>query len=690
MIRTTVFFLAVFGILMPTGAQIHWQDQSRMFCGTGTLSDVVWSGERYVAVGSVILTSTDGISWRLADAVSEKYLEWVVWTGNQFIAFGGGWRADFLTSPDGLTWTNHISVGRYLFHSVWTGKRFVATSDSGNIFTSEDLTKWRKQRSPVSSSLSNIIWTGTQLIAVGAQGTIITSEDGINWTKQVSNTTRSLYNAVWTGTQLVAVGDSGTVLISADGVNWTQHETPVTHSITNIVWTGTTLVATDKTSKALVSPDGIVWKEYDRYPRVQKIIHTKGRIYGIRIGYNHLYTSIDSTTWDTLSLPEGTADLHGLTYSNGRLIMVGDTLSVSGCDTSGQSTLYWKGGIQSLRQINHTKKGYAATGDKGIFLTSKDGFAWRRFSAGTPYRLNFVIATDSLYIVGRSGNILTSPDCITWTEKEMNATSLNDAASNDSIIVVVGYYGRIYTTRDGVNWTGRNSKTIDELNSIIWTGDRFIVGTGSTSTYGASDCILTSPDGITWTNHTRKPQGTILDIASSGSTLVAVGYGDRILSTNDLQEWTYQDWTRYNLQDLNAVVWTGSQFIAGGSSDSVYISADGKNWTPQHARNSLLVKSLLWSDSLLFAAGGYDDSAMLMIGSFVESSISSTQNRYIKHAKTNHPILYTGKYPLRIAEKGWMYSLDGRRVIQIPEGGKDSRKYPLRKLATGRWVVRGR
>jgi photosystem II stability/assembly factor-like uncharacterized protein len=381
--------------------------------------------------------------------------------------------------------------------------------------------------------------------------------------------------------------------------------------------------------------------------------------------------------------------MYGFTYGNDRLTMVGDTLSVLGCDSSGKSTLYWKGGIPCLYRINRTKKGFAAVGDKGIVITSRDGFAWRRYSVPTQYRLAFVTATDSLYIIGCGGTIFTSPDCITWAEKKFTTVSINDATTNDSLVVAVGYNGAICTTRDGVNWSSRSSRTIDELNAVIWTGNGFIVGTGSTSTYGASDCILTSPDGITWTNTPRKAKGTFFDIAWSGSALVAVGYGNRVFSTTDLNEWKWYECEKFTLQDFFSVEWTGREFVAAGTFDSVYTSTDGNNWTSQYISNRQVVRSLLWSDSILFAAGGYDDSASLMLGKFVEATGSAaTRQAGISRSGGKRPILYTGNYPPRITEGGWLYTLDGRRVMRIPPAGAGAQAASSRRSAFGGRILR--
>ncbi len=102
-----------------------------------------------------------------------------------------------------------------------------------------------------------------------------------------------------------------------------------------------------------------------------------------------------------------------------------------------------------------------------------------------------------------------------------------------------------------------------------------MVGTCPTYTYHASDCFLTSSDGITWANHTRKPQGSIDDIAWSGSAMVGVGYG-RVFLTADLNEWKWRDWP----MDFYAVEWTDREFVAAGSSGSIYTSPDGNGWTP--------------------------------------------------------------------------------------------------------------
>jgi hypothetical protein len=58
---------------------------------------------------------------------------------------------------------------------------------------------------------------------------------------------------------------------------------------------------------------------------------------------------------------------------------------------------------------------------------------------------------------------------------------------------------------------------------------------------------------------------------------------------------------------LNAVVWTGTQFVAVGDSGAVVTSPDGVTWTPRTSGTSSQLRAVAWSGALLVAVGDGGD-----------------------------------------------------------------------------------
>jgi len=69
----------------------------------------------------------------------------------------------------------------------------------------------------------------------------------------------------------------------------------------------------------------------------------------------------------------------------------------------------------------------------------------------------------------------------------------------------------------GVTWTARTSGTTAGLSSVVWTGTQFVA-------VGSSSTVLTSPDGITWTQRAlgSSTPANLTSVAWSGQTLVAI------------------------------------------------------------------------------------------------------------------------------------------------------------------------
>jgi hypothetical protein len=232
------------------------------------LQGVVWSGTRYVAVGSGgILTSRDGVDWtrQTSGVYPTDSFGGVTWSGTQFVAVG--FDQPILTSPDGVAWTRISGAPRGSLTGVaWSGDRFVAVGQQ-LILTSPDGVAWSAPSIvPAPTGLNAVVWAGNKFAAAAA-GAIWTSPDGMSWTRQDPGTGESLQGIAWSGTRLVAVGSAGTVLASPDGATWTAQTVPViAGSWRAVTWTGTQFVVVGAGATILTSPDGLTWSTWLRQP----------------------------------------------------------------------------------------------------------------------------------------------------------------------------------------------------------------------------------------------------------------------------------------------------------------------------------------------------------------------------------------------------------------------------------------
>jgi hypothetical protein len=90
-------------------------------------------------------------------------------------------------------------------------------------------------------------------------------------------------------------------------------------------------------------------------------------------------------------------------------------------------------------------------------------------------------------------------------------------------------------------------------------------------------------------------------VAWSGSEFVAVGDLGTILTSPDGHTWRAQ--TSGTLVYLWDVAWSGSAFVAVGENRTILTSPDGCTWTAQNAGTSQNLSGVAWSGSQLVAVG---------------------------------------------------------------------------------------
>jgi hypothetical protein len=284
------------------------------------------------------------------------------------------------------------------------------------------------------------------------------------------------------------------------------------------------------------------------------------------------------------------------------------------------------------------------SGDAYI-VTSPDGITWTERVNPYSFDLYGVIFGGGKFVaVGevttasptQGSYILTSPDGVTWTHRSnpgnarLRAIAYGEPAGSptEGLFVAVGDAvgngdSLILTSPDGITWTERsNPRGSLELQGVCWTGDLFVaVGQAALESPTTGAYVVTSPDGITWTSRDN-PRGTNLNaVASNGRGLVIavgaynsdtanayiIGSSDGGLTWEELEHQSQAASTQ-----LNGICWNGSIFVAvgnwNGSNSDAFIatSADGLVWSEKPNPKQNSLTGVCWNGNAFLAVGPDD------------------------------------------------------------------------------------
>ncbi|MBN1759062.1 MAG: hypothetical protein JW863_12130 [Chitinispirillaceae bacterium] len=240
------------------------------------------------------------------------------------------------------------------------------------------------------------------------------------------------------------------------------------------------------------------------------------------------------------------------------------------------------------------------------------------------HHLNSVTwAVDKFVAVGSHGIVLTSADSVNWTIQSTGTTQdLNAITWTGTRLVAVGSGGMVLTSSNGRDWVFQSSGTTENLLSIIWT-EKMLFAVGGTvdsnsmsSGYGytvwGNGIVLTSPDGITWTDY--RVNQVMRSVVWNGNQAFAIGgnlcqpsidgpsqkiYQSDIYSSPDGETWTKQ--TGINGSYFISIAWTGTQLFAVDTRGLIYTSPEGKSgtWVHDTAISAPHLSSIFWIENRL-------------------------------------------------------------------------------------------
>jgi hypothetical protein len=262
---------------------------------------------------------------------------------------------------------------------------------------------------------------------------------------------------------------------------------------------------------------------------------------------------------------------------------------------------------------------------------------WAQRESGTQYPL-FAIAYGNGQFVAVGGDyngskhdwestILTSADAVTWFQRgsgTLNAPLYSIAYGNGQF-VATGQTGMVVSSADGTNWLRRDSGSQNAtLRGVVFGNGQFLaVGTSETDAPGT---ILTSTDGVIWSQHPPPLSGNdgLSSIAYGNGRFVAVGFGGHHEGFYEITATSIDGLNWVRQQSPSGIVpysiaYGNGQFVRVGG--SIITSSDGVNWVQRQSGSGSL-KAIAFGDGHFVAVGS--EMTILQSGSIITLSIAPT------------------------------------------------------------------
>lgn len=173
----------------------------------------------------------------------------------------------------------------------------------------------------------------------------------------------------------------------------------------------------------------------------------------------------------------------------------------------------------------------------------------------------------------------------------------------NGIFVTVGDFGTILTSPDGVAWTERDATVTNHLYGVGFGNNTFVA-------VGTLGKILTSPDGTTWTvrsdSQAHPVSQNLYGVAYGNSTFVVVGgHGAILTSTDNGVTWVDPFWplSSPTANWLYATVYDTGAFVDAGAYGTVLTSPDAVNWNVETSGTALHLQGVAYGYGTFVAVG---------------------------------------------------------------------------------------
>lgn len=532
------------GVIWSSPDGMQWTRVTLGF--SGLLSRLIWTGSKFAGLGTLVsggrasqifVSSEDGLKWTSSPvSVNGGSFRDIAWTGERYIATGS------LTTPlnqaksfiNFLAWKN--------ITGAVTDVPFAAYSSDGK--------NWHVQKLPYSTTSPprprSIVWAGQKAVILTQEAGVYTSETGTSWNGEIKPSGLNALNAInltWTENELIAVGSLNGprgktppgFFTSNDGENWTQHSPVISRlaQFTSATKAGGQYVAVGSDGLIQTSPTGDDWDLRSPLGFVEQISKaaTSGFIF-VAVGGDAVLTSADGIAW-TVSHPAN-FDATSVIWAGSQFIAVGETTAVFTSSNGKDWTAHQRKSGGTLFDIAWNGKIAVAVGLGGEkpakIMTSADGIDWTDVLPPSETRyLSAVTWSGSQFVaVGDNASIITSPDGVVWT-KVHGANSdpyLRGIAWSGRNFVAVGVSSsgqpNAFISSDGASWSGVTIPWVSNFNAVSWCGDRFVAA-------GERGVVFESKDGTSWAREPLVAESNFTGILDTSNATFIVGSEGTIL-----------------------------------------------------------------------------------------------------------------------------------------------------------------
>lgn len=396
------------------------------------------------------------------------------------------------------------------------------------------------------------------------------------------------------------------------------------------------------------------------------ITSAKGVAYGnsvyVTLVNNKVYTSADGNNWSRVtdaSVPTGT--FNSLSFGAGLFVAAGNNGLLFTSANGVNWTTRTSGTANHLYDVQFLNSSFYAVGNNATLLASANGTSWSVVAMGTGLADDLfmnITYGNSLYVIGvreqSTGNLIIYRSATalsnSWTKQNIGFASLNKVQYLKDRFFIFTSGTHVYTSTNGSTWTNstasmlltlpnaslQNIGTPNQAFHGIYDGSKiYLFGySGYYSSYGS---IFSSTDGINFTlepktayivaqgsayannkyfqygnegvvssvNGTayKYPGGNYFSVASNGTAYVGVGMigaSGVIFNSTNFNSWIER--TPANINELYAVVYNGSKFVAAGEGIVLESTDNGTTWN-SIATPSDVITGLVYGSSQYIAAG---------------------------------------------------------------------------------------
>jgi hypothetical protein len=706
--------------IMVSNNGLEWKSYSNPYVNTG-FNSICWCPELslFIAVGTdAIIRSSDGINWVACYTSHNVTLTSVCWSQelNLFVAVGNTKTANrVLKSTDGIYWSA-ASGGNYS-HSwssvCWanTLNLFVAVANTGEniyrIMTSNDGNNWELIKHPRFNNCAfySVIWSEELNMLVASNSTygrIIRSYDGVNWQNCFSyedSTPQWYYDSILSMIWIkelhmfvAPLGKKSKLYVSYNGINWRERAFSSTADFISMAWSPSIgLAMLNNNAGARVTLTGMVKTIQSGIISDNNSITTNqtNNYVGINTMTPNKPLEINSSTGACLKLTNGNNSASFNVENNGifnitsnNKIYISTDFATYGLKLNDVLLLPT---INEYNYLSNITNGSAAASKILITNDNNDINNINILSCNTLIKngININDSNNNQYLVDIVPGI-ASPSKGLFTDSLKNIKNINEISTNSLNSNFDTIYGtnvsesiNIYNLKNK-NQINKKSLIVNSFNASNWNLITNASGNWNDICYSselnvfvviANSVIMTSNDGIIWTNTTPvrfplsfnricwSPKLNIFVVASSSNSDWSIAV------SNNGYQWNQVDCVIPTSSKIE-LIWADELelfiLILDQNPYRSYTSQNGLTWSENSLSLSHSWSSVCWANKLGLFIVCSSSSSMIatsndgLTWSYIQINDPNTANGY-------NSIVWSPELNMAIAVKDSVstYSYDG-------------------------------